>query len=244
MAQILGPSGPCATPEIDSEDYIDALEQFAATAKLYPTDAMTPGKIWRAVRRGVLQGGIGYEVPDLADRSESDSRTGEQAGQQASVEDFEVSVFRCPLETEIDQVFFGPQTPLACLSSGCRQTDASKRMIGWLSGGERIAAVRQQSEPFSMVRRPPESETSQSGSAYSRCLAERLQTRQVARGLILPGASQYYTVLDREVLRCLAGEQSAKEPLTGAALQWQAITDKIGRETQQVAWKKTLGFGG
>ncbi|MCS7470200.1 hypothetical protein NZK35_26435 [Stieleria sp. ICT_E10.1] len=225
-------------PEIDSEDYVAALEQLAATAKQYPATAMTPGQIWHAIRRGELAGGIGYEVPDAVNAAESDQRTADGR------EEFEVSVFDCPRETETDQLWLGPQTPLACLSSGCRQTSASKQFIGWLSGGERISTVRQQIGLFSQTRTTPGNDSSPSGSPYMRWLAERLQTLQVTRGLILPGADRYYAVLDRQVLRCLAGEQSAAEALADAATQWDAITDELGREQQSVAWKRTLGFGG
>ncbi|PAY15675.1 hypothetical protein CKO51_30665 [Rhodopirellula sp. SM50] len=225
-------------PEIDSEDYVAALEQLAATAKRYPESAMTPGQIWHAIRRGELAGGIGYEVPDVVNDAESDQQTVDVR------EEFEVSVFDCPRETETDQLWLGPQTPLACLSSGCRQTSVSKQFIGWLSGGERISTVRQQIGLFSQTRTTPGNESSPSGSPYARWLAERLQTLQVTRGLILPGADRYYAVLDRQVLRCLAGEQSAAEALADAATQWDAITDELGREQQSVAWKRTLGFGG
>ncbi|QDV84286.1 hypothetical protein [Planctomycetes bacterium TBK1r] len=225
-------------PEIDSEDYVAALEQLAATAKRYPDSAMTPGQIWHAIRRGELAGGIGYEVPDAVNDAESDQRAADGR------EEFEVSVFDCPRETETDQLWLGPQTPLACLSSGCRQTSASKQFIGWLSGGERISTVRQQIGLFSQTRTTPGNESSPSGSPYARWLAERLQTLQVTRGLILPGADRYYAVLDRQVRRCLAGEQSAAEALADAATQWDAITDELGREQQSVAWKRTLGFGG
>ncbi|WP_145385353.1 hypothetical protein [Stieleria neptunia] len=225
-------------PEIDSDDYVAALEQLAATAKLYPAAAMTPGQIWHAIRRGELAGGIGYEVPDAVNGAESDQRS------EDGREEFEVSVFDCPRETETDQLWLGPQTPLACLSSGCRQTSASKQFIGWLSGGERISTVRQQIGLFSQTRTAPGNDASPSGSPYSRWLAERLQTLQVTRGLMLPGADRYYGALDRQVLRCLAGEQSAAEALADAAAQWDTITDELGRDQQAVAWKRTLGFGG
>ncbi|WP_182866144.1 hypothetical protein [Stieleria mannarensis] len=229
-------------PEIDSEDYVAALEQLAATAGLYASSAMTPGQIWQAIAGGELVGGIGYEAPAVASEPATEEAPTDEPPQER--EEFDISVFDCPQETETDQLWLGPQTPLACLSSGCRQTNASKQFIGWLSGGQRISTVRQQSELFSQTRTSPENESMQSGSAYVRWLVERLQTLQVAPGLVLPGADRYYQVLDRQVRRCLAGEQSAAEALAEAATQWDAITDEIGRIQQSVAWKRTLGFGG
>lgn len=225
-------------PEIASQDYVDALEQFAATAKLYTSTAMTPGEIWHAMRRGELTGGIGYEVQGRSNVADATDAS------QEDTEEFEVSVSSCPVETESDQLWFAPQTPLACLSTGCRQTDASKRFIGWLSGGERIAAVRQQTELFSATRSKGVNESAQSVSPYTHWLTERLQTRLIAKGLMLPEARQYHDALDKQVLRCLSGEQSAADALADAAAEWDAITDKIGRDRQTIEWKKTLGFGG
>ena len=223
-------------PELDGSAYVKVLEQLAATAKLYKTPPKTPSEIWHAIRRGDLRGGIGYESSDDRRSADGPSATDER-------EEFDISVFNCPLETDTDRLWFGRHAPLACISSGCRQTDASKRFIGWLSGGERISSVRQQIDRFSKTRDKQDEELRQSISTYSRWLAERLQTRQVVPSLVLPGADQYQRALDNHVTRCLAGERSAAEALADAANDWEAITERLGRPQQTVAWKKTLGFG-
>jgi hypothetical protein len=229
-------------PELRGPQYVSVLDQMAATAKLYKSEPKNPREIWQAIRLGKLQGGIGYEVPEkmpLAGESiETDPSTrGEET------EQFDISVFNCPVETQTDRLWFGPRTPVASISIGCRQTDASKRFIGWLTGGERMPLVRQQIEGFSKTRIDVNLESPQSTSAYSRWLAERLLTPQVIPGLILPGAYDYHDALDQAVRSCLNGDRTPAEALDDAANAWQSITNRIGRKQQLVAWKKTLGFG-
>ena len=213
--------------EVAGDDYVGVLEQMIATAKLSQNPALTPGQIWRSLKAGELRGGIGFELPIES---------------AAGGEEFDVIVMDCPREAESDQLLFTRQTPLALISSGCRQTDASKQFIGWLSGGERVATVRQQTDRFSPTRQGNQSEGMTQPSAYSRWLEGRLQVRQIATGLMLPGADLYYDALDSQLIRCLNGELTASAALTEAADAWEKITDQIGRQQQTVAWKRTLGF--
>jgi hypothetical protein len=230
------------TPLIDSEPYVEVLEQMAQTVQRYQSEPMTPGQIFNAIRRGRLQGGLGYEAP--AEQTDPAEGGGEAAGEQAGTEVFDVLVFDCPLETRTDRLWFPQSTPLACLSSGSRQTDASKRLIGWLSGGSELAPLRQRTARFSRTRRPPKGEGFQTASAYARWLEQRLGTLQVLPSLVLPGGNEYYNVLNRHVRRYLQGEGSAHEALSQAAAQWQTLTDRLGRQRQVGAWKRNLGFGG
>lgn len=128
--------------EISGQDYVAALKQLVATAKLYEDPMLTPQQIWHRMQSGTLRGGIGFEVPRILHEGDEESDD-----EELEIE-FDISVFNCPQETDTDRVWFIPQTPLACLSTGCRQTDASKRFIGWLSGGQRASMVWQQTELF------------------------------------------------------------------------------------------------
>lgn len=217
-------------PEIDGEDYVAVLEQLLATSKLYQSAPMDPREIWQAIRRGELKGGIGYEVSD-----ELQSEPDEQ-------DKYDISVLNCPLEIESDRLWIGPRTPLACISTGCRQTDASKQFVGWISGGEGIANLRRQTERFSPTRVEPSGQASRSASVYDRWLSKRLSIQRIAPALILPGGTEYNRTLDEAIRHCLDEDLSPKETLGDVASQWQLITDRIGRKKQANAWKKALGF--
>ncbi|KAA5546976.1 hypothetical protein FYK55_00715 [Roseiconus nitratireducens] len=219
-------------PVIDSEDYVASLTQMIETAGHYEGERKTPREIWHDLRRGRLRGGIGYEV----------ATTAESGSEEAVGEEFAITVADCPVETQSDQLWFDPQTPLAAVSIGCRQTDASKQFIGWLIGGEGIASVREQVNGLSLTRESADDDLATS-SSYTRWLSQRLQTRQVALGLLLPGAAEYYQALDRQIIRCLNGELKPGQALQAAATEWQTITDRLGRSDQIAAWRKTMGLG-
>ncbi|WP_308797756.1 ABC transporter substrate-binding protein [Agromyces silvae] len=55
--------------------------------------------------------------------------------------------------------------------------------------------------------------------------------------LQIPGSNEYLNALDRQIIAALAGEKSAQEALDAAAKEWDAITDKLGRDTQLAAWQ-------
>jgi hypothetical protein len=44
------------------------------------------------------------------------------------------------------------------------------------------------------------------------------------------------------VQKALAGEVTAKEELDEAAKQWNAITDRLGRDTQTEKYKDAMGI--
>jgi multiple sugar transport system substrate-binding protein len=58
--------------------------------------------------------------------------------------------------------------------------------------------------------------------------------------LFIPGAAQYQEVLDVQVNRALAGEVSAQEALDAVAAEWNAITDRLGRDAQIAFWQQAL----
>jgi hypothetical protein len=222
-------------PLIDEPDYIAVLEQLAETATRYQQTELTPMGIWQRMRRGDLRVAIGFECPVLP---------AEDTAAETDGDVFDIGVSTGPVEIEGERIWFPPSTPLACISSGCRQTDASKRLIGWLSGGESVDAVRQQTNRFSQTRQAVQQNPSALQTAYSRWLSERLDTLQAVPSLTLPGGSHYYDALDQQVRRCVAGEVAATDALSAAKQEWQRITDKLGRPGQLAAWKRVLGFGG
>jgi multiple sugar transport system substrate-binding protein len=67
-----------------------------------------------------------------------------------------------------------------------------------------------------------------------------VQSETVAKGmpdLQIPGSNEYLTALDRQIDAALAGQKSPKEALDAAAEEWDAISDKLGRDAQTTAWR-------
>ncbi|MEL6106715.1 MAG: hypothetical protein AAFU85_11780 [Planctomycetota bacterium] len=220
-------------PELTEEDYVAVLAQFADTAKVSKSADLDPPAIWSAVRGGELRGGIGFEVTPI------ENPTAEETD---NAETFELTVSDCPLECEIERLYFDFAAPLAAVSQGCRQTDAAKQFLGWLAGGETAAGIRNAMSLGSNTRQAPGADSSQP-SPYMKWLSQRLEARRVVPPLALPNAHRYYRALDKRVRQCLAGERDPADALRAAHDDWESITEELGREQQAVAWRKGLGFG-
>jgi multiple sugar transport system substrate-binding protein len=76
--------------------------------------------------------------------------------------------------------------------------------------------------------------------------AEYLETfnksiAQIFPELRIPGGFEYYDALDVQVQRALAEEASSANALNEAAKQWDAITDRLGRDKQISKYKEAMG---
>ena len=55
--------------------------------------------------------------------------------------------------------------------------------------------------------------------------------------VILVGGAEYMDLLDKEVQAAVTGLKSAKKALDDAAENWEAVTDRYGRENQIEQWR-------
>lgn len=60
--------------------------------------------------------------------------------------------------------------------------------------------------------------------------------------LRITGAAEYFDALDTQLARAVAGEATPQEALDEAAKQWNAITDRLGREQQKKLYREMLGL--
>lgn len=60
--------------------------------------------------------------------------------------------------------------------------------------------------------------------------------------LRIPGAASYFEVLDMELSRALSGEISPQQALDNVAVEWEKITNKLGREKQLRLYRESLGL--
>ena len=58
----------------------------------------------------------------------------------------------------------------------------------------------------------------------------------------ITGSAEYLSTLDAELARAVAGEISAQEALDNAAVLWDAITDRLGRDAQLAQYKAAVGY--
>ncbi len=60
--------------------------------------------------------------------------------------------------------------------------------------------------------------------------------------LRITGAAEYFDALDTQLARAVAGEVDAQQALDEAAKQWNAITDRLGRDQQKTLYRQMLGL--
>lgn len=58
--------------------------------------------------------------------------------------------------------------------------------------------------------------------------------------LRIPGRSEYLAALDEAVHKTLAKGKSPQKALRETAARWRAITDRLGKENQRRAYRKSL----
>jgi multiple sugar transport system substrate-binding protein len=56
--------------------------------------------------------------------------------------------------------------------------------------------------------------------------------------IFIPGAAQYEDAMDLHVNKALAGQETSKQALDAVAKEWNAITDRLGRQKQIQLWKQ------
>ena len=60
--------------------------------------------------------------------------------------------------------------------------------------------------------------------------------------LRITGAAEYFDALDTQLARAVAGEVDPQTALDEVAKQWNAITDRLGREQQKTLYRQMLGL--
>jgi len=226
-------------PVLTDQTYVTVLETMRKNVQHYAKSRMTPGEVWNAVASGKLAIALGWPAA-LGDppRVESIGDTIANAlplTQPAS----DALTIASPVLPDADAL-------LAVISSRCRQTVAAKRFLVWLSGGEGSEMIRAAIGPMTAIRSDAAATTGEpSGSGasdYATFLAERLSSLNLRPTIRLHGYDRYMAVLDREVLACLDGKQTASESLQAVSTAWQSLTAEIGLDRQAKAWRLAQGL--
>jgi multiple sugar transport system substrate-binding protein len=80
------------------------------------------------------------------------------------------------------------------------------------------------------------------GAAYLGVLRESLSAPDLARDLRLPGYRAYVAALEAQLDRVMAGEVSPADGLHAAARAWEALTDRLGRNSQRRHYRQAMGL--
>ncbi len=77
---------------------------------------------------------------------------------------------------------------------------------------------------------------------YTQAIQDSLNDPNVVFDLRIPGIPDYKDALEIGVTKALVGEATAQEALDEVAAEWEAITDRLGREEQAQYYRESLGI--
>ncbi|WP_145168677.1 extracellular solute-binding protein [Rubripirellula lacrimiformis] len=210
-------------PTIDEETYIDSLALMAKTVARYPQPRRTPDQVWSDLLDQKIAGGIGF--PTRPPGNESEIRVAPLPGGTN------------PLNQ--NKPLFDPWLSVIAITTNCRQTDASRTFVQWITGGESSESARRQIAPFAPVRI---SDAHDLSDPYAQWLTQKLDTPVTLPTIQVMGAAEYYAALDDQVIRCLGGKSTPAESLAETAKSWRALTARIGIDPQLRTWRRIQGI--
>ncbi|MEM9644084.1 MAG: hypothetical protein AAF989_03740, partial [Planctomycetota bacterium] len=119
----------------------------------------------------------------------------------------------------------------------------AQSFLTWLSGGEGIESIRSLSPNLNSVRERPDSDrTSGREATRYQVWAQEQQDRTITRPTTqLLHGGRYLKSLDGALRNCLESESDAQACLDRVAEEWNSISDELGIEKQQRAWRRTTG---
>ena len=126
---------------------------------------------------------------------------------------------------------------------------AAAQLLAWLSGSELNPPLSTRSSRTTIYRksqlRSPqrwvEPEMSlDSALMYGDVAEKAFDHRQWVFALRIPGRAEYLLALDEAVKQAVSEGKSPQRVLRDAARKWRAITEKLGKENQRRAYRKSL----
>lgn len=144
--------------------------------------------------------------------------------------------------------FLGFAGRQASVTSSSRNAVSAFKLLKWLANGETAIQVSQRSNATIWFRA---SQASQSGKwlggqnvsdATSLMVTELLSGKNAYVLPRIPGIDEYLESLNHVVAEVLSGDRDEKGALHEAVERWEAITESYGKQPQQAAYRRHLGF--
>lgn len=244
-------------PLVATAPFVRALEELVAAAKLGADESLQADP--EAVRERFWRGqcALALTWPSAASKSAAELPAGmvpEMAPLPGSTEVFrsQDGTWGTRGRSEPKSVpLIGLAGRLGVVAEGSAHPEAAARFLLWLSSDARSAEVARVSPATTLFRRVHVEQANQwvetpmpspMASRYGELTLEACQTEQWFDAPRIPGRAEYLAALDAAVRRAVLGEQSPADSLTAAAAEWQAITEKLGRDAQREAYSRSLGL--
>ncbi len=249
-------------PLIAQPPFVRALEELVAAAKLNPADPLQPAGALSydpaGARAAFWQGrcglalcwptaakdgqppeadpGIPVDFVELPGSAEIYSRGNPQPQRRADDEDPRVTLL-------------GVAGRLGVVSAESEHGEGAFRLLFWLSGEKHGPQVSGPSPATTLFRRAhvdspqpwvegPLSESA--ATEYAKVTKQALMRPVWLFALRIPGREKYLAALDEAVRKAVLGELTPGEALAEAADRWRAVTDSLGPQQQQAAYRNCV----
>jgi multiple sugar transport system substrate-binding protein len=248
-------------PLVDGPPFVQALEELVAAARTQRVPgppqqlAFDPTAVRRAFWRGEC--GLGLSWPTAADkecvRAGPALRVGfaELPG-SARVYNVSAQSWEPREEPEETQVpLLSAAGRMGTVTRSARWPELSFRLLLWLSSRQWNRQTSAASPAATLFRESdvPDPQAWVEGpvppaaaAEYAKLVRQSLNRQQCLFALRIPGRAEYLKALDEAVRQAVRGQRSAKEALAQAAARWREITQRLGREGQRAAYRRSLGL--
>ena len=84
--------------------------------------------------------------------------------------------------------------------------------------------------------------TEAEATSYLAAQRGSIEAPNVALDMRLPGYFSYTEILEIELSKAMAGQETPQEALDTVAVEWNKLTDQFGREAQLAAYRASMGL--
>ncbi len=243
-------------PLVAGPGFVRALEELIADAKLGPEnqlemDAAAARKEFLAGRAGLALTWPGHAELERADEGPDPPPTG-FAELPGSVAVYNFAQRAWDERDELGRVpLVGLAGRLGSITANSEVPGEAFDLLAWLSGREWGTQVSSASPATTLYRRSqirkpqpwldPNTDSA-SAEQYATSVYDAMSRLEYLLAPRIPGAAQYMAALDTAVREAVRGDKPAGEALEAAAAEWKRITEELGLDAQQQAYRLSLGL--
>jgi multiple sugar transport system substrate-binding protein len=243
-------------PLVAGPPFVKALEDIVAAARLGPADALDfdPDAARTAFWQGRCAMALSWPTATAAISQASTAKgfriVFSELPHAERVYNVGNQKWETPGEDQDPHVpLLGIAGRVGAVCSASLHRDAALELIAWLSAaanGEPVGAASPATTLYrhaqlkgakNWVEKPV---SPAAASQYAALTEATFRRPQWLSALRIPGRDEYLAALDHAVRQAVQSKQSPAAALREAAAKWHEITDRLGREAQRVAYRRSL----
>lgn len=227
-------------PTINSKEAVAALQNMVDSLKNSPPDVLSYG--YDELRDAFIKGKVAMVVQwsDVPKKA-ADPKESKVAGK--------VGVGRVPGTKVGDKVVHRTMMPVGrvvAVAADSKVPDAAycvAKHIAYNRSLEQVSTALDGLDPYRKTHlENPQAYAPLMGEDNAKAYLEGLKAAlpDGYPDIFIPGAAQYQDILDLHVNKALAKQETPQAALDAVAKEWDAVTDKLGRDKQIQVWKQAL----